>query len=140
MPAFQDIGRHRYFNTNNLWLDLDALAARLAEGPLRLPIIRNAKTVDPRDLGSAPVIQLETAMGAAISALPGAQALRVPRDRMVPVKTTADLLRVRSDATELLPDGRLRPVAQPAVALPGAWRTVDALDAAFPAGPPSLVG
>ena len=140
LPAFQDIGRHRYFNTNNLWLDLDALAARLAEGPLRLPIIRNAKTVDPRDLGSAPVIQLETAMGAAISALPGAQALRVPRDRMVPVKTTADLLRVRSDATELLPDGRLRPVAQPAVALPAAWRTVDALDAAFPAGPPSLIG
>jgi UTP--glucose-1-phosphate uridylyltransferase len=140
LPAFQDIDRHRYFNTNNLWLDLRALADRLAAGPLRLPIIRNAKTVDPRDLGSAPVIQLETAMGAAISALPGAQALRVPRDRMVPVKTTADLLRVRSDATALLPDGRLRPVAQPAVLLPAAWRTVDALDAAFPAGPPSLVG
>jgi hypothetical protein len=32
------------------------------------------------------------------------------------------------------------PVAQPAVLLPAAWRTVDALDAAFPAGPPSLVG
>ena len=28
LDAFQDIARHRFFNTNNLWLDLRALARR----------------------------------------------------------------------------------------------------------------
>ena len=28
MADFQDIRRHRYFNTNNLWLDLTALQGR----------------------------------------------------------------------------------------------------------------
>src|SRR3712207_9328543 len=29
VDAFQDVERHRYFNTNNLWVDLTALAAVL---------------------------------------------------------------------------------------------------------------
>src|SRR3712207_7917776 len=47
--AFQDIERHRYFNTNNLWVDLTALADILRErdGVLGLPLIVNQKTVDP---------------------------------------------------------------------------------------------
>src|SRR3954470_16733735 len=31
LDAFQDIGRHRYFNTNNLWVNLHALAAALGD-------------------------------------------------------------------------------------------------------------
>src|SRR5690606_22306141 len=87
LDAFQDVERHRYFNTNNLWLDLRALDAELRrrDGVLPLPMIVNRKTVDPRDPDSPAVVQLETAMGAAVAAVPGAAALRVPRRRFAPV-------------------------------------------------------
>ena len=48
-------------------------------------------------------------MGAAIGSIPGAWALHVPRSRFAPVKTTDDLLLVRSDAYELTSDGQMRP-------------------------------
>ncbi len=107
---FQDIERHRYFNTNNLWIDLQALKAALAanDGLIPLPPIMNKKTVDPRDANSAAVIQLETAMGAAIECFAGAGAIEVSRARFAPVKTTSDLLAVRSDAYELTEDFCLR--------------------------------
>lgn len=106
MPAFQDVGRHRYFNTNTLWLDLRAVAAELErrDGVLGLPLIRNRKTVDPADQGSPAVFQIETAMGAALGVIEGARALRVPRTRFTPVKTTDDLLALRSDVYELTED------------------------------------
>ena len=90
LDAFQDIERHRFFNTNTLWLDLRALARRAGErdGVLGLPMIVNRKTVDPGDKSSPAVIQIETAMGAAIGVFEGARALRVPRARFAPVKTT----------------------------------------------------
>ena len=139
---FQDHTRHRYFNTNNLWIDLDALAQQMDGGkPMVLPLIRNRKTVDPQDPTSAVVYQLETAMGAAIAVFPGARALRVPRSRLVPVKTTADLLRVRSDAARLEADGRLVPNTSLPVAITlddRFTKMVPGLDAHFPAGPPSL--
>lgn len=47
-------------------------------------------------------------MGAAVEVFPGAQAIAVPRDRFLPVKTTNELLLVRSDAFELSEDARLR--------------------------------
>ena len=58
----------RFFNTNNLWVHLPQLKATLSAngGSLPLPLIRNKKTVNPRDSKSAPVFQLETAMGSAI--------------------------------------------------------------------------
>jgi len=143
---FQDVARYRHFNTNNLWLHLPTLAAALEEhgGFLPLPPIFNRKTVDPRDPESPEVIQLETAMGAAISVLPRAAAVRVPRSRFSPVKTTDDLLAVRSDAYELTDDWRLvlspRRAAPPEIRLdPAFYRLVDAFDARFPAGPPSLL-
>ena len=109
LDSFQDITRHRFFNTNTLWLDLQALADVLAErgSVLGLPLIVNRKTVDPADSASPEVIQIETAMGAAIGVFDGALAIRVPRSRLVPVKTTNDLLVLRSDAYSLT-DGRAR--------------------------------
>src|SRR5207247_1159321 len=99
VDAFQDVERHRYFNTNTLWIDLHALRDVLGdEGVIDLPMIVNRKTVDPSDKSSTPVIQLETAMGAAIGVFEDAAAMRVPRSRFVPVKTTNDLLSLRSDA------------------------------------------
>ena len=78
--TFQDIQLYRYFNTNNLWINLRALADILAErsGVLGLPLIRNEKPVDPAKPSTPRVYQLETAMGAAIAVIEGAQALRVP--------------------------------------------------------------
>jgi UTP--glucose-1-phosphate uridylyltransferase len=148
VDAFQDTSRHRFFNTNTLWLDLRALADVLADrdGVLGLPMIVNRKTVDPADADSTPVIQLETAMGAAIDVFDDARAIRVGRERFAPVKTTDDLLALRSDAYELTPDGRIA-VAE-ARAGPGAplvqldpkhFKLVRDFDARFAAGPPSLI-
>lgn len=107
VPAFQNIEKHRYFNTNNLWIRLDSLRDFLAAngGVLPLPVICNSKTVDPRDAASPAVYQLETAMGAAIQCFPGARAVCVPRSRFFPVKTCSDLLLLRSDAVEISQDG-----------------------------------
>jgi UTP--glucose-1-phosphate uridylyltransferase len=150
VDAFQDTSRHRFFNTNTLWIDLRALAGVLGErdGVLGLPMIVNRKTVDPGDADSPPVIQLETAMGAAIDVFEGARAIRVGRERFAPVKTTDDLLALRSDAYELTQDGRVVLAAAraeaggaaPLVQLdPQFFKLVRDFDARFAAGPPSLV-
>lgn len=109
VPAFQDITKHRYFNTNNLWVRLDALKEFLDShgGVMPLPVIRNVKTVDPRNASTAKVYQLETAMGAALQCFRGARAVCVPRSRFFPVKTCSDLLLLRSDAVEIGADGRM---------------------------------
>lgn len=138
---FEDISRHRYFNTNTLWFDLHALHEALIahDGVLGLPLIRNAKTVDPRDSTSPAVIQIETAMGAAIEVFAGARVLEVPRERFLPVKTTSDLLLIRSDAFELDGDSRLIPVAAPVVELaPGPYRRIADFEERFAEGAPSL--
>ncbi len=147
VDAFQDISRHRFFNTNNLWLNVPALAEalRVGGGVLTLPLIRNAKTVDPADASSPKVYQLETAMGAAIEVFPGARALLVDTDRFAPVKTTNDLLVVRSDATVLDADWRIVPNPKrgdsPVVVdLDGKhYKLVGDFEERFPQGPPSLV-
>jgi UDP-N-acetylglucosamine pyrophosphorylase len=66
-------------NTNNIWVDLHTLKGVQATDPTAsyLPLIVNRKTVDPRDPDSTPAIQLESAMGAAISSIPGARAVHV---------------------------------------------------------------
>src|SRR3972149_5566200 len=99
MESFQDVSRYRYFNTNSIWLNLQSLKETLAASGnvLDLALIRNAKTVNPRDSESTPVFQLETAMGSAISIFAGAAAIRVPRNRLAPVQTMAGLLVIQSD-------------------------------------------
>jgi UTP--glucose-1-phosphate uridylyltransferase len=142
--SFTDFRRWRYYNTNNLWLHLPTLAER--GGVPTLPLIVNRKTVDPSDPGSPEVLQLETAMGSAIGAIDGAQVVRVPRTRFAPVKTTNDLLVVRSDAYRLRADDALlepvsaRVAAQPPVVDldPRFYRKLADFEARFPAGPPSL--
>jgi UTP--glucose-1-phosphate uridylyltransferase len=97
---FQDINQYKYFNTNNLWIRLDRLKQRLTEnnGILDLPLIQNTKTVDPRNPDSPKVFQLETAMGAAISSFDDSIALRIPKTRFAPIKTTSELLGLWSNA------------------------------------------
>jgi len=144
--SFRDYRRWRYYNTNSLWIDLRVLKETLdaSDGVLELPLIINRKTVDPRDPDSTPVIQLESAMGAAIGSFKGAQLLCVPRTRFVPVKTTDDLLVLRSDVYTLSDDFVVSPVPEregnlPYVELdPKFYKLLDEFEKRFPAGPPSL--
>jgi UDP-N-acetylglucosamine pyrophosphorylase len=144
--SFQDISKHRFFNTNSLWLRLDHLKELLARhgGFIPLPLIKNRKTVDPRNKNSPEVFQLESAMGAAIETFENSAAIVVPRSRFAPVKTTSDLLGLRSDAYRLTEDWRLvvdgaQGSQPPTIELdPNHYRLVDQLDRATANGVPSL--
>lgn len=143
VAASLDPGAHPYFHTNNLWFDLHALQAELNRnnGVLELPLIRNAKTVDPTDPTSPAVVQLESAMGAAVKVFPGAMAVEVPRSRFLPVKGTSDLLLIRSDVYELDNDYHLNAVAPaPLVDFGGKYKTIAEFETRFGGHIPSLKG
>jgi UTP--glucose-1-phosphate uridylyltransferase len=142
-----DIHTYRYFNTNNLWVNLRQLQDLVATaGLVRLPMIVNPKNLDPRDPTSPAVYHVESAMGAAIGLFAGAQAILVPRDRFLPVKKCNDLLVIRSDCYRFAGGHRLTsdmavdtPDGGPAVDLdPDYYGRIDGFDARFPEGPPSL--
>ena len=142
VAASLDATRHPFFHTNNLWFDLQALAAELERtgGVLELPLIRNEKTVDPTDASSPAVVQIESAMGAAVAVFEGATAIEVERSRFLPVKTTNDLLVLRSDVYALTADYRLEAQAPaPLVDLDKAhYKLIDGFTQRFAAGAPSL--
>ncbi|MEO6472327.1 MAG: UTP--glucose-1-phosphate uridylyltransferase [Aeromicrobium sp.] len=142
--AATDLHKHRYFHTNNLWFDLRALKETLdaRQGVLGLPLIRNTKNVDPTDPSSPKVIQIETAMGAAIEVFDGSTAIEVDRSRFLPVKTTNDLLVLRSDAYGVGDDVRVTSLVEtpPLVRLDERfYRTIADFEARFPTTP-SLIG
>ncbi|AIY16284.2 UTP--glucose-1-phosphate uridylyltransferase [Pimelobacter simplex] len=141
--AAADLEKHRFTSTNNLWFDLRAMKAKLDErdGILGLPLIRNIKHLDPADPSSPEVVQIETAMGAAIEVFEGARLIEVGRDRFIPVKTTNDLLVLRSDVYEIGGDFALTQVAAdvPYVDLDDEhYKLVGEFDKRFPEGAPSL--
>lgn len=144
---FQDVVRYGYFNTNNLWIRLDRLKEALeqGEGSLPLPIIQNRKTLDPQNPASPLVVQMESAMGAAIECFDRAIAVEVPRSRFAPVKTTSDLLSLRSDAYMLTEDCRLKLAGSrngrpPIVSLDAKhFKILAEFESRFPDGAPSLV-
>ncbi len=143
---FSDIERYCFFNTNSIWLDLRVLEqVFLYHRSMPLDLIINPKTVDPRDTRSPRVFQLETAMGSAISAFRDAVAMRVPRNRFAPVKSTADLLLVMSDCYVLTGQQTLVVSPQRLDALPVIclddryYRKLDDFNQRFPDGAPSLV-
>ena len=142
MDYFTDEHRHPFFHTNNLWFDLIMLRDALVErsSVLGLPMIRNEKTVDPSDKSSTKVIQIESAMGAAVEVFEGATAICVGRDRFLPVKTTNELLLLRSDLYELDEDYRLVATTDATVKVnldPEHFKLVQDFDARF-AGPIGL--
>jgi len=145
VDAFQDIEKHRFFNTNSIWIDLRAMEkVFVANGMMPLDLILNPKTLDPRDHKSPAVIQIETAMGSAISAFESALAVKVPRTRFAPVKTTADLLVVMSDCYQVSQDKTVEPTPAvvghtPVVHLDARfYKKIDDFTARFPSGAPSL--
>ncbi|KAI8824282.1 UTP--glucose-1-phosphate uridylyltransferase-domain-containing protein [Fimicolochytrium jonesii] len=94
---FKSIKKFQIFNTNNLWISLKAIRKLVDADALNMEIIVNNKT----DANGEKVIQLETAVGAAIKHFDGAHGVNVPRSRFLPVKSTSDLLLVMSDLYKL---------------------------------------
>jgi UTP--glucose-1-phosphate uridylyltransferase len=148
--AFQDIRRYRFFNTNNIWVNLEFLKELIQEHRIvDLPMIVNPKPLDPRDAKSPHIYQIETAMGSAISLIDGAAAVNVARARFLPVKTCNDLLAVRSDCFVYSEHDGLKP--NPARAAggrserikiqldPAYYGKFDLLEQRFAQGEPSLV-
>jgi UTP--glucose-1-phosphate uridylyltransferase len=141
--ALADLDRHKYCSTNNLWFDLAAMkhALDVRQGILGLPLIRNVKTLDPGDKSTPEVIQIETAMGAAVEVFEDSRLIEVGRDRFVPVKTTNDLLVLRSDVYDIGQDFVLDQAAGeiPFVDLDDAfYKLVGDFDKRFPHGAPSM--
>ncbi|OWB65219.1 hypothetical protein B5S30_g543 [[Candida] boidinii] len=96
VEEFKSIKKFKNFNTNNLWINLRAVKRLVEANDLEVEIIPNSKSiaVGNNELG---VIQLETAVGAAIRHFKNAHGIVVPRTRFLPVKTCSDLLLVKSD-------------------------------------------
>ena len=145
LDIFQNISYHCFFNTNNIWVNLEFLKALIDRGgSIHLPMILNSKTLDPRDEASPPVFQVESAMGSAISLFEGATAVQVPKSRLIPVKTCNDLLAVRSDCFIINDNKDLilnpeRPFDAIKIRLdPEYYRKIDQFDERFPEGVPSL--
>lgn len=146
MNAFKDIEQFRFFNTNNLWVNLEQLHELIVrDGTVRLPLILNPKTLDPRDEQSPPVFQVESAMGAAIALFEKAAAVKTRPSRFYPVKKCNDLMALRSDCFLLNETGRLvqnpeRRLGRIKIALdPTYYGLVDRFDQRFAAGVPSLI-
>jgi UTP--glucose-1-phosphate uridylyltransferase len=127
-------------------------AARVLEerdGVLGLPLIRNEKPIDPTRPETPAIYQLETAMGSAIAVFEGAQAMRVPRSRFVPVKTSNDLLVLMSDvyvlnedfAIQLSPQRHAGPPRRPPLVELDArnYQLISDMQLRFPYGAPSLL-
>lgn len=143
---FQDVKRHGFFNTNNIWLDLQALKDYIEENGLpRLPLIVNPKTLDPRDPDTPEVYQLETAIGAAIKVFANSGVIRVDTKRFLPVKTTNELLLLSSDCYEFDPGYQLRLNPEKSADSTtidldqGFYKLVDQFEARFSRGIPSLL-
>ncbi len=147
LDEFQDIATYKYFNTNTIWINLQALRELLEAcgNIIPLPMIRNPKTIDPKDESSPPVYQLEMAMGSAISLFDRATAIRVPRSRFIPVKKCEDLLGIWSDAYLLSDDYHIlsnpgRQLDMLTIHLDDRYyKRIDQLKSRFPHGAPSLL-
>ncbi len=97
MEDFKSIKKFKIFNTNNLWISIKAIKRVLEEQKLAMEIIVNNKTTE----NGEKVIQLETAVGAAIKHFRNGHGINVPRRRFLPVKSTSDLFLIISDLYKL---------------------------------------
>ncbi|KAI8845929.1 UTP---glucose-1-phosphate uridylyltransferase [Chytriomyces confervae] len=97
IEEFKSIKKFKIFNTNNLWVSLKAIKRLVTDSAFNMEIIENIKTTE----GGEKVIQLETAVGAAIKHFQNAIGINVPRSRFLPVKSTSDLFLITSDLYSL---------------------------------------
>lgn len=101
VEEFKSIKKFKYFNTNNLWINLKAMKRVIEDQELKMEIIPNPKAIKYNGQ-EVQVLQLETAVGAAIRYFKKARGINVPRKRFLPVKTSSDLLLVKSDLYQLV--------------------------------------
>ena len=90
---FKSVKKFNVFNTNNLWISLPAIKRIIEANFLDMEIIVNPKSLD----GGVNVIQLETAVGAAMKCFEDGKGINVPRSRFLPVKKSSDLLLIMSN-------------------------------------------
>lgn len=91
VAEFCSIDKFKVFNTNNMWINLNAISKRL-EKIKESEIIFNKKICKGKK-----IIQLEQACGAAISSFENAMGLEVSRKRFLPVKKCCDLFLIQSE-------------------------------------------
>jgi UTP--glucose-1-phosphate uridylyltransferase len=103
---FKSVKKFKIFNTNNLWIRLPGIQKIINDKTLDMDVIINNKTLD----NGRNIIQLETAVGAAMKCFDASIGINVPRRRFLPVKKTSDLLlvmsnlyRIRSGTLEMSP-------------------------------------
>jgi len=98
VEEFKSIKKFKIFNTNNLWVNLNAVARLEKIDAMRdMDVIVNSKTLKGKG-----IIQLERAAGAAIEYFNNARGINVPRSRFLPVKGTSDLLICQSNLYSIL--------------------------------------
>eukprot|EP00096_Caligus_rogercresseyi_P010438 TRINITY_DN3808_c0_g1_i1.p1 TRINITY_DN3808_c0_g1~~TRINITY_DN3808_c0_g1_i1.p1 ORF type:complete len:506 (+),score=135.43 TRINITY_DN3808_c0_g1_i1:150-1667(+) len=90
---FKSVKKFNVFNTNNLWMSLPAIKRVISTQSLDMEVIVNPKSMD----GGLNVVQLETAVGAAMKCFESAIGINVPRSRFLPVKKCSDLLLIMSN-------------------------------------------
>jgi UTP--glucose-1-phosphate uridylyltransferase len=131
IEEFQDIEVYKYFNTNNIWVNLVFLKDQLKEpgNILKLPAIVNPKRISPKDDSSPEV----------------SAAVKVPKTRFAPVKRCQDLVALMSDCYVMTEDSRViqnpqRRLGDIKIDLDDRYyRKIDQLQERFPHGVPSLV-
>jgi UTP--glucose-1-phosphate uridylyltransferase len=146
-PFFEDIDRYHYFNSNNMWVNLDALKALTdsVQHIIKLPLIANEKNLIPHDKTSPKIYQIETAAGCAISLFSNARAVVISDTRFMPVKKCENLAVLWSDNFFLTDSYEMiknpsRHGGQMLIALDDAYYgKFGDLKKRFPGGAPSLV-
>ena len=104
LDDFQNIEKYKYFNTNNLWINLKKLRKYFQENAfLKLPMIVNEKQINGQKF-----LQIESAMGSIINLFEDANIILVPRSRFLPIKKINDLFLLWSDVFSLQEDFTLK--------------------------------
>ena len=91
---FKSVKKFEVFNTNSIWVNLNAIKRVVEEKSLDMEVIVNSKILEG---DNKHIVQLETAVGAAMKCFERSKGIRVPRSRFLPVKKTSDLLLIMSN-------------------------------------------
>lgn len=99
LNEFTSIDKFKYFNTNNVWIKLEAIKRLVSNLDFLndIDLILNQKKLkDGREC-----IQLEYAIGSMVKFFHHVKCYLVPRERFIPVKTNKDLELIKSDQYKL---------------------------------------
>ncbi|EAY19069.1 UTP--glucose-1-phosphate uridylyltransferase family protein [Trichomonas vaginalis G3] len=132
---YTDMNFLNYFHANNLWVNLVTLKQDLSDGTLKLDTMRNYKKYNNRE-----IVQLEAACGSAIQSFKDSCAVRVPRNRFLPVKSCNELLLVRANVYIMEGSHFVRNPARkiadlPSIQLSQIYQHVEDFEKRFPEAP-----